>query len=131
MELTILLSKVFGIYLIVGGLAIIVRRKYFMSVVHQWVDHGMLRMIVAIAEFVAGLFIIMTHNIWETLPEGIVSAAGWILMLEGAFYLFASEKLVRKLMKMFNTKMWYIVGGLLSIALGAYLINFGFALELF
>lgn len=131
MELTILLSKVFGVYLIVGGLAFLIRQKYFMSVMREWVEHRMLRTIVAVAEFIAGLFLIFTHNVWTSWPEGITSAVGWILALEGAFYLLVPDRMVRSIVRACNTKAWYVGGGIASIAIGLYLVNFGFNIGLF
>lgn len=131
MELTILLSKVFGIYLVVGGLAYMLRRRYFMSMIHDFVEHQGLRVIVAVAELVAGLFLIFTHNFWATFPEGLVSFFGWVLALEGAFYLFTPDKMVRKIIRFFNKKTWFIVGGLVSVIAGLYLIDFGFDLGFF
>jgi hypothetical protein len=126
MELTILLSKVFGIYLIIGGLACLIRQKWFMSVVHNFVEEKLLRLVVAIAELVAGLFLIFNHNIWSSFGEGLVSLFGWMMALEGALYLFLSDKAVRKLIGFFNKKGWYTFGGVLSIVLGIYLIRIGF-----
>lgn len=130
MELTILLSKVFGIYLIVGGLAYTIRQKYFMAVVHDFVGDRALRMVLAVAELGAGLFLVLTHNLWDTWPERLVSLAGWLAVLEGAFYLIMPESVVKKTLRAFNTKGWYIGGGVVSILLGIYLVNFGFDLGL-
>lgn len=126
MELTILLSKVFGIYLIIAGLACLTRQKWFMHVVHRFVEENLLRLVVAIAEFVAGLFLIFNHNLWGNFAEGLVSLFGWLLALEGALYLFLPDRGVKKLVGFFNKKGWYAFGGLLSIVLGIYLIRIGF-----
>lgn len=128
MELTILLSKVFGAYLVIGGLAYVLRQKFFMAVVHHFVEERMLRVVLAIAELVVGLFIIFGHNVWETLPQTIVSLIGWLMLLEGIFYLFMPDKVVRKVVKTFNTTAWYVGGGVVSIIAGLYLLNsaFGF-----
>lgn len=126
MELTIMLAKVFGIYLIVGGLACMIRRQYFMSVMRDFVEHRLLRFFIAIAEFIAGLFLIYSHNYWTSFPEGLVSFFGWALALEGAFYLFMPDKVVRWVIRTFNTKAWYIGGGIVSIVAGLYLVNFAY-----
>lgn len=131
MELTILLAKVFGIYLILGGLASIFRRKYFMSALHQWVEHRMLRTVVAAAEVIAGLFLIIQHNIWTSFETGLVSFFGWVLFLEGVLYMFIPDRALSKFINFFNRKMWYTVGGALSVIAGIYLVNFSFALGWF
>jgi hypothetical protein len=131
MELTILLSKVFGIYLLVGGLAYMTRQRYFMAVVHDFVGDRALRMIISVAELIAGLFLVLNHNLWDTWPERIVSLVGWLVVIEGAFYLLMPESVVKKTLRAFNTKGWYVGGGIISILLGIYLMNYGFDFGLF
>lgn len=126
MELTILLSKVFGIYLIIAGLACLFRRKWFMSAVHSFVEEKFSRVVLAFAELIAGLFLIFTHNIWSSFAEGLVSLFGWMLAIEGVSYLFLSDRFVSKMIRFFNTKAWYIGGGIASLILGIYLARIGF-----
>ncbi len=130
MELTILLSKVFGIYLLVGGLTYMTRQKYFMAVVHDFVGDRALRMVISAAEIIAGLFLVLNHNLWDSWPQRIVSAVGWLVVLEGALYLVLPESTVKKILKLFNTKGWYVGGGVVSVLLGLYLVNYGFGLGL-
>ncbi len=129
MVLTILLSKVFGIYLVILGVACLARRKYLSSVFAGFVDHRLLRMVIAIAELVAGLFLVITHQDWSNLAAGIITFFGWAMTIEGVAYLFLSDRAVAKLFKVFNTKVWYIVGGLLSVVVGLYLISIGWDLN--
>ena len=126
MELTILLSKVFGIYLIIGGIAYISRQRFFMSVVHDFVNERALRVIVAAAELIAGLFLVFNHNVWGNWQEGLVSLFGWLMLAEGVFYLLLPESVVRAVIKMFNVRGWYIGGGLVSIIAGLYLAGTAF-----
>ena len=126
MELTILLSKVFGIYLIIGGIAYISRQRFFMSVVHDFVNERALRVIVAAAELIAGLFLVFNHNVWGNWQEGLVSLLGWLMLAEGVFYLLLPESVVRAVIKMFNVRGWYIGGGLVSIIAGLYLAGTAF-----
>ena len=126
MELTILLSKVFGIYLIIGGIAYISRQRFFMSVVHDFVNERALRVIVAAAELIAGLFLVFNHNVWGNWQEGLVSLFGWLMLAEGVFYLLLPESVVRAVIKMFNVRGWCIGGGLVSIIAGLYLAGTAF-----
>jgi uncharacterized membrane protein len=128
MELTILLSKVFGIYLIIAGLACLVRQNWFMSIVHNFVEEKLMRVIVSAAELIAGLFLIFNHNVWSSFSTGLVSLFGWMMAVEGATYLFLPDRSFRKLIGFFNKKGWYSFFGLVAIVLGIYLtrISFGF-----
>lgn len=131
MALTILLAKVLGIYLIFGGAVVALRRRYFIPVFGMFVKERLTRLIIAAIELVAGLFLIMTHNVWSTLPEGIISLFGWMMAIEGGFYMAMPDRIVGGVIRTFNTRAWYVGGGILTVAVGVYLANFGFGLSLF
>lgn len=126
MELTIFLSKVFGLYLLIAGLVIMSRQSYFASVVSRFVEERLTRMILAILELVAGIFLVMGHDDWVTTPGIIITIFGWMLVAEGVLYLALPDKKLAKFIKMFNKPMWYRWGGALSLLLGAYLLSFGY-----
>jgi len=128
MILTFLLAKVFGVYLVVIGLALLIRRRYFISVFAGLVENRLLRIIVSVFEFIAGLFLVFTHEIWTSLPAIIISLFGWAMVVEGFCYLFLPDRWFGKLMKIFNTKVWYVLGGLIAVIVGAYLVYAGFGL---
>lgn len=129
-ELSLLLAKVFGIYLIVIGIALFARRRYFSAVFAGFVENRLLRMIVAIVELVAGLFLIVTHQVWMPLAAGIVTFFGWVMAIEGLAYIFLPDRWVAKLFRVFNNKVWYFIGGILAIVVGLYLISVGFGITL-
>jgi len=72
MALTLILSQVFGVYLVVVGVALMARRKYFSSVFAGFVEDKLLRMVIAIVELIAGLFLVITHQVWTPLSAGII-----------------------------------------------------------
>lgn len=47
--------------------------------------------------------------------------------MEAIAYLLLPDELIEKLIDTFNTQIWYMVGGLLTIAVGIYLTGAGFA----
>ncbi len=126
MELTILLAKVFGLYLIIGGASIMLRERYFMPVVGAFVEERLTRLVVGILELIAGLFLAVSHTDWSSIPAGVITAFGWVMVIEGTLYLLLPDESVEKLIKAMNSKYWYILGGALAIFLGTYLAGFGF-----
>jgi uncharacterized membrane protein HdeD (DUF308 family) len=128
MELTTLLSQVFGIYLIVGGIAIWYRKSYFAPVLGDFAHDPMMRLIVGTLELVAGLFLVLTHNVWTSAAASLVSLFGWMLVLEGAFYMIASDALVARMYKSLLKPWWFVFGGIFAVLVGAYLTAHGFGL---
>ena len=129
MALTLILAKVIGVYLVVIGVALWARRKYFSSVFAGFVDNRLLRMVVAIVELIAGLFLVVTHQDWTPLAAGIITFFGWAMTLEGAAYLFLPDRAIARLFRVFNTRAWYVIGGILAIVVGLYLISVGWDLN--
>ena len=126
MELTILLSKVFGIYLIVGGIGIWFKRAYFAPVLGNFVRDPLMRLIVGTLELVSGLFLVLTHNEWGSAPASLISLFGWMLALEGALYIMGPEKMIESMITKLNVRAWYIFGGIFSVVVGLYLVAYGF-----
>ena len=126
MELTIYLSKVFGVALIVMGAATLVRRRYFVPVFGTFAAERLLRAIVGFMEMLAALFLLFAHNLWSPLPAAIVTLFGWVALIESITYLLLPDESVDGLLRVINKPAWYVGGGLVSILVGIYLAGFGF-----
>ena len=126
MELTVYLSKVFGIALIVMGAAMLARRRYFAPVFGAFVVERLLRAIVAFMEMLAALFLLLAHNMWSPLPAAIVTLLGWAALIESVAFLLLPDQSVERLFQLVNKPGWYVGGGLISILVGIYLTGFGF-----
>jgi hypothetical protein len=127
MALTIFLAKVIGVVLVVTGAAILIRREYFLRVFAEYVEQRLLRTTMSMIEFLAGMFLVVGHNIWTPLPAAVITMLGWLAVLEATIYLFLPDSWVARFIATFNTPMWYLVGGVLAIVVGIYLAGFGFA----
>ena len=128
MTSTILLSQVFGLYFIIVGAAIVIRRRYFLPVFGAFIEERLTRAIVALIELLAGLFLVVMHNDWSSMPAVIISLLGWITVVEGSAYLLLADELIEKMFRALNTTSWYAVSGLLSVLGGLYLAGYGFGL---
>ena len=128
LPLTILLSKVLGIFFVILGATILLRRHYYLPVFATFARERLTRAVVSIAELMAGLFLVVMHNDWSSPAAGIISLVGWMAVLESLLYLWLPHRLVERFLNTFNTAGWYICGGLLAIAAGLYLAAYGFGL---
>jgi uncharacterized membrane protein HdeD (DUF308 family) len=128
METTILLSKVLGLFLVIAGFSIMVRKHYFAPVIGGFVEERLMRMLIGILELIAGLFLAVQHMDFSSLPATIISVLGIALVVEGTAYLLMPDHMVKKIIRFYNVPMWYHAGGAFSVLLGAYLVFFGFGL---
>lgn len=125
MELTILLSKVFGLYFIIIGVILLFRRGHFRSIVNLFVEEPVLRFMMGVIMLIGGLFLVVSHQDWSNFSAGLISLMGWLVLLKALFYINLSNSTMRKWTG------WYKIGGiygliaaLVYIALGIYLVNF-------
>lgn len=126
--LTILLSKVLGIFLVLVGASIALRWQYYSSVVRTFVDQGLSRLLTAVAELLAGLFIIFGFDDWSSVPASIIMVFGWAAAIEATAYLLLPDWMLVRYIGLFSHRNWCIGTGLVSMALGAYLAGHGFGL---
>ncbi|HEX5056769.1 MAG TPA: hypothetical protein VFX02_09750 [Gammaproteobacteria bacterium] len=126
MLLTMLLSRVLGIFLIILGALILLRRRYYLSVFAEFGRQRLTRTVISMGELLAGVFLVVIHNQWSSPAAGLVSLIGWMAVLESLVYLALPDRFVEKFLKTFNTAGWYLCGGLLAIATGCYLVAYGF-----
>ena len=126
MATTIYLSKVLGISLVIIGAVIMIRRRYFVPVFGAFVRERLVRAITAIVELLAGIFLVVGHNVWSPPPAAIISLLGWIAVIEATAYLLLPDDVLETVVSALNTAAVYLFGGLLAIAIGIYLMGFGF-----
>ena len=123
---TVLLAKVLGLFLIIVGALIMARRRYYLPVFGAYPEQRLIRAVVSLAQLLAGLFLVVMHNVWSPLPAAIITIIGWMVVIEGAIYLVLPDDVVGRFIRTFNTERWYLAGGVLAIVVGAYLAAFGF-----
>lgn len=131
MDLTLFLTQVVGIYLVLIGLICIVKRKMMMQAMGDVVTNKSLLYVVAILELFAGVALVVGHNIWVWGAPVIITLVGWLMLIESLFYLALPYSWIKKIFRVFNTKGWYIGGGIACVLLGLYMVSIGFDLGLF
>jgi hypothetical protein len=126
MELTIFLSKVFGIWAVLTAVAVLMRQGYYASVFANFSEQQLTLVIVSMLELLGGLFLIFGHWVWEPLAGALVTVMGLMMVVEGSAYLFMPAAWVAKLIGIFCRTPVYMTGGIVWLAFGSYLLAYGF-----
>lgn len=126
MELTVLLAKIFGVYMLLVGLAILMNRRHVMAGVIALAKERFAQIIAGMLALLLGLFLVNVHNDWSSLPASLVSLIGWMALAKGLLYLFLPEGALGKLVHSLTERSWYLVDGILVILVGLYLAGFGY-----
>ncbi len=126
MELTILLSKILGAYMLIAGIAVLMNRRHLMAGIVAMAKERFAQIMAGVIALLFGLVLVNIHNDWSTLPASIISLIGWAALLKGLFYLFMPEKGLTKLMHALTERSWYLIDGIVILVAGLYLAGFGY-----
>jgi uncharacterized protein YjeT (DUF2065 family) len=74
---------VIGILFVVCGLGALANPKFFRAMLGNFRDTPALVYIIGLANIVIGLFLVINHNVWDTVQAAIVSFFGWATLVRG------------------------------------------------
>ena len=129
MEISIFLAKIFGLYMIIIGLAFILKHRIFVRMISDAIKNLHAVYFLIIGELLLGLLLVLHHNIWEADWRIIITIISWITLIEAFFYLILPHSVLMRVMHSLNTNAMYVFGGVLSIILGLYLAYIGFGFD--
>lgn len=126
MELTILLAKIIGSYMIIVGMALLLHKSFFLTGISSFRGNKESRLILAVIDVLIGLVIVYVYTDWSTLPSVLITLVGWVTLLRGVVSMFVNDVLFEKLTSIFLRKNLYFPTAIIAIAIGFYLTLFGF-----
>lgn len=121
------LTKLFGVFLLIIGIAVLINRRRCIAALGQLVENKGLFYLVVTLELVFGLAIILAHNIWTSINTGIISLLGWLAVLESTAYFLLPHNTAKHILYLFNKQGWYTTLAITSIIIGIYLSYEGFS----
>jgi hypothetical protein len=122
MEITMLIAQFMGYFLaIVGGTMLLKRKTVELALRNVMKNRGTMYML-GLIEVAGGLLLVLAHPTWTTVLDKTVSVLAWFLLLEGVFYISASQKEIMGLLRFFHSEMVYYVIAFAYVAVGGALI---------
>ena len=125
MELTVFLAQVFGIYMLVLGAAMLLRKKELMRSMEELVSQKGNMLFFGAIVFLFGVGFILKHNLWGTTLEMAVSIMLWGATIKGLSAMLFPEFL-KSMTRIFTKPSWYMTGSLFVLVVGVYLTIQGF-----
>jgi len=126
MDYTILLAKLFGIYFIAIGIALLLKQKELKATIREMAENKHITLIAGMMLFVVGGLVVFTHNIWDDTMTVLVSLFGWLVFIKGIAYLVLPAANVKKFVRAINPTLWLGWGGIVSLAIGIYMAGRAF-----
>lgn len=79
-------------------------------------------------ELTVGLAVVLNHNLWDSLPQAIISIFGWAMIVEGTLMLLISKLSLRRALLKATTPALMRLAVIIGLAAGAYLTWAGYML---
>jgi uncharacterized membrane protein len=125
-DVTLFLAQVLGPILLLVGISLFTRRKFYLKWLQNIQQSEDILFVSSVGELAAGIAIILNHNLWNTLPEIIITLLGWLMIVEGAVFLLAETKSLKGFFaSSVLAEGWYIFAVLYTL-LGAYVTSLGY-----
>lgn len=117
------LAKLFGLYLIVRGVMVLLKRRELQRTIDDFIKDSPLRWITGEMVLIVGLLLVLSHNVWEWSWRLVITVLSWIVLLKAvAFLLLPQGKFDKMFRSVSKKKNWYVIGGVICVVLGLYLV---------
>jgi glucose uptake protein GlcU len=128
MDITTLFAQVFGIYLILTGVMVLIRQEHMVSIGRMFGKDQALRLSMGALVTLAGLFMVLTYRDWSTVASSIITLVGWLILIKGIVLFGANDKQINAVMGSYVKGHYYTTWGVVALAAGVYLALLGFGL---
>lgn len=119
MDITILVGKIFGIYLMVAGLFLLIKGKTIPHLLRDFFDHPAVCYLTGIILIFLSSMYLIQYNIWTGTWQTLVTVFAWIVLIKGLAYVFIPQALDKTIVKKFRSL--FGVYGLIALIAGAYI----------
>lgn len=119
MDITILVAKILGIYLVVGGLFLLIKGRTIPHLLRDFFDHPAVVYLTGIILIFLSSMYLIQYNIWNGTWKTLVTIFVWLVMLKGLAYVFAPQVLSETSIK--KSRGLFGIYGLIAIIVGLYL----------
>jgi hypothetical protein len=125
--LTIFLSRLLGLFTLTLSLAMVLHRQSFVETASLVVHDRPLLLVLGMIMLVAGLAIVLSHNIWSggILPV-VITLFGWVMLIRAVILLWAPPEALVSLFEKIDFEKFFYVPASISLVLGLYLTYMGF-----
>ena len=124
--LSIFLAKLLGLALLIIGIAVFSKPQIFQDTIRDVAKSNAVMTLMSVIPLIAGLAIVLSHNIWKQHWIVVITILGWWILLVGILRLFFRKELMQRCTKFAGNKRAVIWIGVIMFAVGAYLAGKAF-----
>jgi len=125
MDISIFLAKVFGIYLVIVSLLLLIRYKELKNIYKNFFKDSSITLFTGVITLILGILLVVSHNIWEWSWVVIITILAWTTFIKGITILLFPDHMLRFAKKISN-ETFFKVDGVIVFLIGVLLLYFGF-----
>jgi hypothetical protein len=115
------IAALMGPLLAAMGVAMLINRNLFPTIMGEVAHNYALIFLSGILTLLAGLAIVRIHNVWSGGWRVIITALGWLAIVSGLVRIWLPQGAAPIAEAFAGNSMSILIGGLVVLALGAYL----------
>ena len=127
MQTSLYLAKLIGPTLLVIGIGMLINRDGYRDMAREFLGSRALIYLAGIFAFVPGLAMVLAHNIWVADWRIVITILGWLALVGGAFRILFPQEVTRIGTRVIANPSTMLIGGVVTLALGAILSFYGYA----
>lgn len=125
MAISIFFAKFFGIFFLILGCFLLIKRKEIVGMISKFSANSGLMVLSGMINIIIGLITVLSHHIWEASWTILITLLGYIIFLGGIVRLFMPEQVIKMSAKLKKPN-WLTLFGVIYLAIGLFLIYKGF-----
>jgi hypothetical protein len=130
MDTSLFLAKILGLYLLIMGIAMLLKGNSIKVIIHNVVSSPPLVFISGAITLFIGILLITNYNVWHLDWFLAITIIGWICIIRGLMCLFFPIMAVHVMKKFLHNDVLFYTTTIIIIAIGIILSYLGFTLIL-
>lgn len=126
MDTSLFLAQLIGPVLLVTAAAVLINQDNMREMARDFLEHRGLIFLAGILTLVAGLAIVLTHNVWEWSWAVVITIFGWLGVIGGFFRIVFPDSVKSVGTAMLEKRGLFTAGGVVQGLIGAWLCYFGY-----
>jgi hypothetical protein len=122
LPLTVFLGKLIGLYCLIAALVLMTHKQRTVETVKALIGNPPLMLIVEVIALIAGLAMVLDHNVWSggALPV-VVTLVGWLMTIRGAALLALPQDTKLRIFEALRYEERFYIFLAVTLILGIYL----------
>jgi len=126
MDNSMALARFIGPYIIVIGVGLLLNLKYYQSVMEGFFKSPALVYVTGLITFVAGLAVVLLHNVWVMDWRLIITLLGWNALIKGIILVVFPSISAKMTERLVRSRKLITISWAIMLAIGIFLTSKGY-----